>query len=161
MLIIKQLLNPTLDVHTNNELLTAVRLLVSEDDCLGRFVFGRQLPKPSKKQATKETSTSALLRSGGGGDNAKGRLQAVLVRAGHQAPLYKTRQVKNNTFRSAVIFNELQFVGEPCNSKKSAEKDAAAKALEWLMGERQLPTEDIDHMSMLLKKRKRKSGKRT
>lgn len=160
-LIQQKLLNPTLDVHTNNELLSAVRLLVSEDECNGRFVFGRQLPK-SSKQVIKETSAGALLRSGGaGGDNAKGRLQTVLIRGGHQAPVYKTRQLKNNMFRSTVIFNELQFVGQPCSSKKLAEKDAAAKALEWLMGERQSSTEDIDHMSMLLKKSKGKRRKRT
>lgn len=154
-------MDPTLDIHTNNELLSAVRLLVSEDDCSGRFVYGRQLPK-SSKQAIKETSPSALLRSGGaGGDNSKSRLQTVLVRAGHQAPVYTIKQLKNNKFRAVVIFNELQFEGQSCNSKKLAEKDAAAKALEWLMGERQSPTEDIDHMSMLLKKSKGKRRKRT
>lgn len=119
------------------------------------------MPK-SSKQAIKETSPGALLRSGGaGGDNAKGRLQTVLIRGGHQAPVYKTRQLKNNMFRSTVIFNGLQFAGQPCSSKKLAEKDAAAKALEWLMGERQSSTEDIDHMSMLLKKSKGKRRKRT
>lgn len=155
-----QLLNPKLDVQSHSEVLSALRLLVSGDECEGRFVFGRQLPLP--KKAKKEALPVA---KGGkkslGGDNSKNELQTLLARAGHQAPTYKTKQLKNNQFRSTVIFNGLDFVGKPCNSKKLAEKDAATEALLWLQGESQSSSSNIDHMSMLLKKSsKKKSQKR-
>jgi ATP-dependent RNA helicase DHX36 len=148
-----------LDVQSENELLSALRLLVSEDQCHGRFVFNRQVPAPSKK-TTKEPLPGNLL-SGGGGDNSKNQLQSLLARAGHEAPTYKTRQLRNNLFRSTVIFNGLNFDGQPCNSKKIAEKDAAAEALLWLKGESHSTATDIDHMSMLLKKSKKKDRKRS
>ncbi|XP_062157615.1 DExH-box ATP-dependent RNA helicase DExH3-like isoform X1 [Alnus glutinosa] len=155
----KKLLDPKLDVQSENELLSALRLLVSEDQCHGRFVFNRQVPAPSKK-TTKEPLPGNLL-SGGGGDNSKNQLQSLLARAGHEAPTYKTRQLRNNLFRSTVIFNGLNFDGQPCNNKKIAEKDAAAEALLWLKGESHSTATDIDHMSMLLKKSKKKDRKRS
>lgn len=140
----------------------AIRLLVSEDQCEGRFVFGRQLPAQSEK-ATKERQASKLSGNGAGdgGDNSKNQLQTLLARAGHGAPDYKTKQLKNNQFRSTVIFNGLNFVGQPCNSKKLAEKDAAAEALLWLKGETHSYSQDVDDVSMLLKKSKKKSQNRT
>lgn len=144
----------------HNELLLTIRLLVSEDRSEGKFVFGRQLPTPSKK-ATKETllpgpRSKSSDGAGVGGENSKNQLQTLLARAGHGAPSYKTTQLKNNKFRSTVIFNGLNFVGQSCNNKKLAEKDAAAQALEWLMGETQSSEKAVDHMSMLLKKSKKK-----
>ncbi|KAK3023562.1 hypothetical protein RJ639_044212, partial [Escallonia herrerae] len=155
-LIQKKLLNPKLNLHEHNELLLAVRLLVSEDQCDGRFVFGRRLPTPPKK-ATKETRQAALFtNSGGGGDNSKTDLQTLLLRAGHQPPTYKTTQLKNNKFRSTVILNGLDFAGRPSSSKKLAEKDAAAEAIQWLTGETQSSHKAVDHMSAILKKSKKK-----
>ncbi|KAG8388002.1 hypothetical protein BUALT_Bualt02G0079800 [Buddleja alternifolia] len=149
-LIQKKLLNPMLDIWSHAELLTAVRLLVSEDQCEGRFVFGRQISTSSKK-TKKETQSK-----GGGGDNAKSDLQTLLARAGHQPASYKTNQLKNNKFRSTVIFNGLDFVGGPCGSKKEAEKDAAAEALRWLTGDSQSSEQTVDYMSTILKKSKKK-----
>ncbi|XVF53845.1 hypothetical protein PTKIN_Ptkin05aG0131500 [Pterospermum kingtungense] len=148
-LIQKKLLNPTLDMESSSssELLSAVRLVVSQDQCEGRFFFGHQVPVSSKKAAKLKTA-------GAGGDNSKSQLQTVLARAGHGAPIYKTKQLKNNQFRSAVIFNGLDFMGKPCSSKKLAEKDAAAQALLWLRGEHHSSSIDIDHASLLLKKSK-------
>ncbi|KAK7251699.1 hypothetical protein RIF29_35120 [Crotalaria pallida] len=158
-LIQKKLLDPSMDTQSHNELLSAVRLLVSEDNCEGRFVFGRQV-QPQAKKATNSKS------SGGGGgaeaDNSKNHLQTFLNRAGHQTPTYKTTQLKSNQYRSTVIFNGLNFVGKPCGSKKLAEKSAAAEAILWLKGDSPSSRDDdIDHASVLLKKsnkkRKRKS----
>ncbi|XP_050232144.1 DExH-box ATP-dependent RNA helicase DExH3 [Mercurialis annua] len=149
-LIQKKLLDPNVDIQCHNELLTAIRLLVSEDKCEGRFVFGRQLPASSKKM-NKDGSSGKLLS-----DKSKNELQTVLVRAGHDTPTYKTKQLKNNQFRSTVIFNGLNFVGQPCSSKKFAEKDAAAEALLWLKGEVHSSSRDINHVSTLLKKSRRK-----
>ncbi|KAJ6411313.1 hypothetical protein OIU84_007973 [Salix udensis] len=146
-LIQNKLLDPKLDIQFHNELLMAIRLLVSEDQCEGRFVFGRQLPASSKK------AEKAKNVAGDGGGNSKNELQTLLARAGHQAPTYKTKQLKNNQFRSTVFFNGLDFVGQPCSSKKLAEKDAAAAALLWLKGETHSYSRNTDS-SVLLKKSK-------
>ncbi|GAV67332.1 dsrm domain-containing protein/DEAD domain-containing protein/Helicase_C domain-containing protein/HA2 domain-containing protein/OB_NTP_bind domain-containing protein [Cephalotus follicularis] len=151
-LIQKKLVDPKFDIQPQNELLLAVRLLVSEDQCEGRFVYGRQLPAPPPKIARKEKVTGTL--AGDGGDNSKTQLQTVLLRAGHEAPTYKTKQLKNNLFCSTVTFNELSFTGNPCSGKKHAEKDAAAEALLWLKGETYSSSQDINHVSVLLKKSK-------
>lgn len=145
-----------MDIHAHHELLSAIRLLISEDHCDGRFVYGSQVLKPSKisAMATQPTLVSRT-ESGPGGDNSKSQLQTLLTRAGYAAPTYKTKQLKNNQFRATVEFNGMQIMGQPCNNKKSAEKDAAAEALQWLMGETQAGHEYINHMSMLLKKSKK------
>lgn len=148
-----------MNIHTNHELLSAVRLLVSEDQCDGRFVFGRQVLQSSKTSvmATKPPLVSSI-ESGPGGDNSKSQLQTLITRAGYAAPTYKTKQQKNNQFRATVEFNGMQIMGQPCNNKKNAEKDAAAEALLWLMGRNQAGHEYINHMSMLLKKSKKDHG---
>ncbi|KAL8474750.1 hypothetical protein ACS0TY_031257 [Phlomoides rotata] len=143
----RKLLNPKMEVESYNELLTAVRLLVSEDRCEGRFVFGRQISKASKKSVQLDKGNS-------GGANVKSHLQTLLARAGHQSPSYKTRQLQSNKFRSTVMFNGLDFVGQPCGSKKEAEKDAAAEALRWFTGDSQSSERAVDYMSAILKKKK-------
>ncbi|KAG6589621.1 DExH-box ATP-dependent RNA helicase DExH3 [Cucurbita argyrosperma subsp. argyrosperma] len=157
-LVHQKLLNPKLDMQPHDELLSAIRLLVSEDRCEGRFVFGRHVPVPSKK-AMNDGPPRQKNGDGAGGDNSKSQLQTLLVRAGHDAPTYKTKPLKNNQFRSTVIFNGLNFVGQPCGSKKLAEKDAAAEALLWLQGETQSSSQAIDHASLLLKRSKRKNDR--
>ncbi|XP_027363417.1 DExH-box ATP-dependent RNA helicase DExH5, mitochondrial [Abrus precatorius] len=151
-----KLLFPRMGIHFYHDLLSAVRLLISNDKCEGRFVFGRQVLKPSKQSmiATHPTLVSRT-ESGPGGDNSKSQLQTLLTRAGYTAPVYKTKQLKNNQFRATVEFNGVQIMGQPFNNKKSAEKDAAAEALQWLMGGKQTGREYINHMSMLLKKSKK------
>ncbi|XP_012075701.1 DExH-box ATP-dependent RNA helicase DExH5, mitochondrial isoform X1 [Jatropha curcas] len=151
-----KLLNPRMAIHTYHELLSAIRLLVSEDQCDGKFVFGHQVLKPSKVSvmATQPNLVSRT-ESGPGGDNSKSQLQTLLTRAGYAAPLYKTKQLKNNQFRATVEFNGMQIMGQPCNNKKSAEKDAAAEALQYLMAGTQTGQEYINHVSMLLKKSKK------
>ncbi|XP_059643841.1 DExH-box ATP-dependent RNA helicase DExH3-like [Cornus florida] len=153
-LIQKKLLNSKLEIHNHNELLSAVRLLVSEDQCEGRFVFGRNQVLAPPEKAPKDSKSGR--GGGGGGDNSKSQLQTLLARAGHGAPTYKTKELKKNKFRTTVIFNGLDFVGQPCSSKKVAEKDAADQALQWLTGESQSSHDTVDHMSMILKKNKKK-----
>ncbi|CAO2821942.1 unnamed protein product [Amaranthus hypochondriacus] len=153
-----KLAEPKLDIGKYMDLLSAVRMLITEDQCEGRFVFGRQLPTPSKKAVK---TKSAQRENVGGDDNSKGQLQTLLARAGHGTAEYKTRQLKNNQFRSTVSFNGLEFVGQPCNNKKQAEKDAAGEALQWLMGDTPSFRGDIDQLSMFMKKSSKKYGKRT
>lgn len=145
-----------MSVHSHHNLLSAVRFLISHDSCEGRFVFGRQVLKPSNISVMAPHPASLVPRteSGPGGDNSKSQLQTLLTRAGYAAPVYKTKQLKNNQFRATVEFNGVEIMGQPCSNKKSAEKDAAAEALQWLMG-KQAGCEYIDHMSMFLKKSKK------
>lgn len=151
-----KLLSPRMSVHSHHNLLSAVRFLISHDSCEGRFVFGRQVLKPSNISVMAPHPASLVPRteSGPGGDNSKSQLQTLLTRAGYAAPVYKTKQLKNNQFRATVEFNGVEIMGQPCSNKKSAEKDAAAEALQWLMG-KQAGCEYIDHMSMFLKKSKK------
>lgn len=155
-LIQSKLLNPKMDMQAHRDLLLAIRLLVSEDRCDGSFVFGRQ---PLQPLGTSAVSTQPTLvsrtESGPGGDNSKSQLQTMLTRAGHAAPMYKTKQLKNNKFQSTVEFNGTQIMGQPCSNKKSAEKDAAAEAIRWLMGGGKESHEHVNHMSNLLKRSKK------
>ncbi|RWR93923.1 DExH-box ATP-dependent RNA helicase DExH3-like protein [Cinnamomum micranthum f. kanehirae] len=163
-LIQNKLLNPRIDIQVNEELLSAVRLLISEDPCDGRFVFGRQelrqLPSRPEPKPIKSVSTMPKSGDGPGGDNSKSQLQTLVTRAGHVAPTYKTNQLPNNQFQTTVEFNGMQFIGHPCHNKKLAEKDAAAEALRWLTGGTMPRQEDIDSMSMLLKQSKNKQHRR-
>ncbi|KAL4289078.1 hypothetical protein HN51_056777 [Arachis hypogaea] len=156
-LIQRKLLFPKMSIHLYDELLSAVRLLISIDTCEGKFVFGRRVFKPAKStvMATSHPASISRTESGPGGDNSKSQLQTLLTRAGYAAPSYKTKQLKNNQFRATVEFNGMQIMGQPCSNKKSAEKDAAAEALQWLMGGKQSGSEYISHMSKLLKKSKK------
>ncbi|KAI9120122.1 hypothetical protein K1719_008770 [Acacia pycnantha] len=155
-LIQMKLLFPRTDIHSFHELLSAVRLLILEDHCEGRFIFNRQVLKPSKLPSmASQPVLASRTDSGPGGDNSKSQLQTMLTRAGYAAPTYKTIQLKNNQFQSTVDFNGMHIMGQPCNNKKSAEKDAAAEALQRLVGARQTGNEYINHVSMLLKKSKK------
>lgn len=120
---------------------------MKEDRCEGRFVFGHQIPTPSRNFEKKIRPGSA----NGGGSNAKNHLQTLLAKAGHQNASYTTKQLKNNKFRSTVMFNGLDFTGQPFGSKKEAEKDAAAEALRWLTGDSQSSEKTVEYMSAILK----------
>lgn len=155
-LIHTKLLNPRMDVHSYHELLSAIRLLISEDQCGGRFVFSHQILLPSKPCAGAPTpAPTSRIESGPGGDNAKSQLQTLLNRAGYATPTYKSLQLNNNQFRATVEFNGMQIMGRPCNNKKQAEKDAAAEALEWLLEGHRAGPDYIEQMSQFLKKSKK------
>lgn len=162
-LILHKLQNPRMDVQTWEELLHAIRLLVAEDPCSGQFVFGRQelTPKKMKSLLAKDPGSGRSGSGGGGGDNPKSQLQTLITRAGHDNPSYKMKQMKQNQFRAMVEFNGMQFIGQPCGNKKQAEKSAASEALEWLIGEASSGSRDLEHLSMGLKKSKKKHHRRT
>ncbi|XP_015170317.1 ATP-dependent RNA helicase DHX36 isoform X2 [Solanum tuberosum] len=155
-LIHTKLLNPRMDVHSYHELLSAIWLLISEDQCGGRFVFSHQILLPSKPCAgAPPPAPTSRIESGPGGDNAKSQLQTLLNRAGYATPTYKSLQLNNNQFRATVEFNGMQIMGRPCNNKKQAEKDAAAEALEWLLEGHRAGPDYIEQMSQFLKKSKK------
>ncbi|MED6168612.1 hypothetical protein PIB30_013107 [Stylosanthes scabra] len=150
-----KLLFPMMGIHLFHALLSAVRLLISDDKCEGRFVFSCQVTKPLKPSVmTLHPAMVSRTENGPGGDNSKGQLQTFLARAGCAAPIYKTMQTENNQFQATVEFNGMQIMGHPYNNKKSAEKDAAAEALQWLMGKR-LAEDYMDYNPVMLKKIKR------
>nr|XP_016437469.1 PREDICTED: DExH-box ATP-dependent RNA helicase DExH5, mitochondrial-like isoform X1 [Nicotiana tabacum] len=154
-LIHTKLLNPRMDVHSYHELLSAIRLLISEDQCGGRFVFSRQVLLTSKPcAAAAPPAPMSRTESGPGGENSKSQLQTLLNRAGYATPTYKTRQLNNNQFQATVEFNGMQIMGQPCNNKKQAEKDAAAEALQWLLEGHRADPDYIERMSLFLKKSK-------
>nr|XP_009779782.1 PREDICTED: ATP-dependent RNA helicase DHX36 isoform X3 [Nicotiana sylvestris] len=154
-LIHTKLLNPRMDVHSYHELLSAIRLLISEDQCGGRFVFSRQVLLTSKPcAAAAPPAPMSRTESGPGGENSKSQLQTLLNRAGYATPTYKTRQLNNNQFQATVEFNGMQIMGRPCNNKKQAEKDAAAEALQWLLEGHRAGPDYIERMSLILKKSK-------
>lgn len=142
-------------IHSFHELLSAVRFLISDNKGEGKFLFSCQLLGPSKP-STMSLPQALVSRteSGPGGDNSKSQLQTLLTRAGYDVPLYKTIQLKNNQFQSTVEFQGVQLMGQPCNNKKNAEKDAAAEALEWLMSRSQTGNEYTNNMTMLKKIKK-------
>lgn len=144
-----------MDVHSYHELLSAIRLLISEDQCGGRFVFSRQVLLTSKPcAAAAPPAPMSRTESGPGGENSKSQLQTLLNRAGYATPTYKTRQLNNNQFQATVEFNGMQIMGRPCNNKKQAEKDAAAEALQWLLEGHRAGPDYIERMSLILKKSK-------
>ncbi|KAL8188607.1 hypothetical protein R6Q57_029895 [Mikania cordata] len=147
-LIQMKLLNPKIDIGQYNEFLESLKLLISGDQCEGRFVYDR---KVSKKQSDEKISGGSAEQ-----ENSKNHLQTLLLRAGHRPPTYKTTQLKNNKFRSTVTFNGLDFAGEACGSKRLAEKSAASMALMFLTGETQSSQKAINHITTILKK----SGKK-
>lgn len=163
-LIMRKLQSPKMDIQTSEELLSAIRLLVSEDQNNGRFVFGRQ--ELSSKNLKSKSKSLLNPNLGAGGDNSKNQLQTILNRAGHDNPIYKTRPAGNNQYRAIVEFNGMQFVGQPCSSKKLAEKEVALEALEWLIGRKNSSsskagtTPELDAVSMLLKKSKKHKQQR-
>lgn len=150
-----KLLHPGMDIHSYHQLLSALRLLISEDSCGGRFVFNRQIFLPNACIVAPVTLAVSRTESGPGGDNPKSQLQTLLTRAGYGAPVYVTKQVTNNQFRTTVEFNGIQIVGQPFNNKKQAEKDAAAEALESLVGRNKAVWENVDQISKFLKRTKR------
>ncbi|KAF6167382.1 hypothetical protein GIB67_020688 [Kingdonia uniflora] len=163
-LIQNKLMNPKMDIHAHQELLSAVRLLVSEDQCEGRFVFGQRVLRSGKigaAAAAPPPVPGMISRngSGPGGDNAKSQLQTLVTRAGHEAPSYKTKQL-NNQFQGIVEFNGMLFTGKPCHNKKLAEKDAAAVALQSMIGGTRVAPKDLNHMSMMLKQSRKKQSRR-
>ncbi|XP_024989682.1 DExH-box ATP-dependent RNA helicase DExH5, mitochondrial isoform X1 [Cynara cardunculus var. scolymus] len=154
-----KLMNPRMDLHTHHDLLSAVRLLLPGDQCNGRFVFNHQVlysnSKPYIASVPPPPPLVSRVESGPGGDNSKSQLQTLLSRAGYAAPIYRTNQLSNNQFRSICEFNGMQIMGHPCHNKKQAEKDAAAEALEQLMGGKNAARDSIDNLSMMLKKSKK------
>ncbi|XP_075483451.1 DExH-box ATP-dependent RNA helicase DExH5, mitochondrial isoform X1 [Primulina tabacum] len=157
-LINTKLLNPTAAMHFQHELVSAIRLLISEDQCGGRFVFNRQVIRHSNPfmaaAIAQKPASIHKSESGPGGDNAKGQLQMLLTRAGSVTPVYITKQLKSHQFQATVQFNGMQIMGQPCNNKKQAEKDAAAEALQWLGGNGD-GHDYIENVSMMLKKSKK------
>lgn len=149
-----------MDIHTYHNLMSAIRLLLPQDQCSGRFVFNHQpLKQPIAALAAVQNPVIIFkAESGPGGENSKSQLQTLLTRAGYPAPNYITKQQKNLLFRTTVEFNGKQIMGQPCKNKKQAEKDAAAEALQWLLGGHGVGCDNVDSVSMLLKKSKKDHG---
>lgn len=106
-----------MDINCYHELLSAARLLLAEYRDSGRFFLG---PTPPKTRP--------------GGDNPKGELQTLLARRGEGLPTYTVTNVETNMFLATVYFSGVHVTGHPCQTKKAAEKAAAAVALKQISG---------------------------
>ncbi|KAH9322752.1 hypothetical protein KI387_017391, partial [Taxus chinensis] len=134
-LIQKKLQNPSMDIHkAGDHLLLAVQELLLADRCEGRFVFGREVQKSQIQKSQVKKSKDGIVDPHSSSQNPKSLLQTLVSKAGYGQPHYKTIHSNNNQFRGMVEFNGMQFVGKPCNRKRSAEQDAAMEALAWLTG---------------------------
>ncbi|XP_071694088.1 DExH-box ATP-dependent RNA helicase DExH5, mitochondrial-like isoform X2 [Rutidosis leptorrhynchoides] len=152
-----KLMNPKLSLHAHRELLSAIQVLLSGDQCNGKFVFNHVIPTnsiPSLVSPSQPLPLVSTTESGPGGDNSKSQLQTLLARAGYSTPIYRTI-LSNNQFRAICEINGLEIMGRPCNTKKQAEKDAASEALDWLLGGNRGAREYIDSMSMMMKNSKK------
>lgn len=121
-LISRKLANPELNIYEEGKvLMRAVFEVLDADRCEGSFTFGRKVkaPKPLSKSDTSDV---------------KGLLQTLLLRAGKKPPVYRTRMVKGQLYQSSIEVKGRGFTGEPATSKKLAEKNVSAAALEWLTG---------------------------
>ncbi|KAL6529200.1 hypothetical protein OROGR_014823 [Orobanche gracilis] len=125
-LIQTKLQNPNMDIHAYHELLSVLRLLISEDQCGGKFIFNRQLLRPSIPTpplvAAQKLTVIYNTESGPVGDNSKSQLQTLLTRAGYAPPSYKTNQLQNNQFRTTFEFNSNQITGRPAAIKNKRKK---------------------------------------
>ena len=64
----------------------------------------------------------------------KSLLNNRLSQAGYKAPQYKLKALRNQTFQATVTVKGKQFKGKVASTKRQAENNAAADALEWLDG---------------------------
>lgn len=119
----RKLANPELDVYDEGRvLMRAVFEVLDADQCEGSFTFGRKVKQPKPLSRSGDTS------------DVKGLLQTLLLRAGKKPPVYRTRMVKGQLYQSSIEVKGRGFTGEPSSSKKMAEKNVSAAALEWLTG---------------------------
>ncbi|EPS63550.1 hypothetical protein M569_11233, partial [Genlisea aurea] len=152
-----KLVNPKIDVNSYRELLSALRLVVSDDPSSGRFVLVSGCSSSSAAApaaaAVQEQKTIAAPNCSAG-ENTKGELQTLMTRAGYGFPSYKTVQLNDLRFQSTVDVNGTTITGKACSNKKLAEKDAAGQALAWLLGE-DGAKHGVGRISALLTKRKK------
>lgn len=121
-LISRKLANPGLNIYEEGKVvMRAVFEVLDADQCQGSFTFGRKVkaPKPLSKSDSSDV---------------KGLLQTLLLRAGKKPPVYRTRMVKGHLYQSSIDVKGRGFTGEPATSKKLAERNVSATALEWLTG---------------------------
>ncbi|XP_024401897.1 DExH-box ATP-dependent RNA helicase DExH3 [Physcomitrium patens] len=122
-LISRKLANPEMSIYEEGKvLMRAVFEVLDADQCEGSFTFGRKVK--ASKPLTRSSDSS----------DVKGLLQTLLLRAGKKPPVYRTRMVKGNLYQSSIEVKGRGFTGDPASSKKVAEKNVSAMALEWLTG---------------------------
>ncbi|XP_024015618.1 DExH-box ATP-dependent RNA helicase DExH3 [Eutrema salsugineum] len=123
-LIQTKLEHPRLENKLYENLISAIRLLVSKDECEGRFVPNHQV-------------LSEYTQAYNGEENSKSQLRRLINRAGYKTPVYNSTMVEigEQRFVAKVGFGELEFEGKPCETEKDAEEDAAHEALMWLQRE--------------------------
>ncbi|MCO5602447.1 hypothetical protein L7F22_056579 [Adiantum nelumboides] len=113
--------NPKLDVlHDNKRLISSVLELLHGDNSEGKFWLPDPVPKP-KLQPNPTICCKSLLNN---------RLQ----KAGYKAAKYAIKAFRNKTYEATVLVKGKRFKGKAAATKKQAEQNVAAEALDWLDG---------------------------
>lgn len=142
-LICHKLENPKLDIlQERRRVIVALLELLHGDRNEGRFVLAEDTPK-------KQVQTKPSLV------DVKGLLQDRLLKAGYKLPKYKVKALRNKVFQAFVDLRGKQFKGKTASTRKKAEKNAAAEALEWLdsltVSEKQLNSFAMDQGACVTK----------
>lgn len=120
-LIYQKMENPKLEIlQENRRLLNAILELLHGDKNEGRFSLAQDPPK----KAVQNSSVICV----------KSLLNNRLSKAGYKAAKYTVKALRNKTFQASVVVKGKHFKGKVDASKKQAENNAAADALEWLDG---------------------------
>ncbi|KAD3642326.1 hypothetical protein E3N88_31550 [Mikania micrantha] len=122
-----KLINPKMNLQAHRKLISAIQLLLSGDQCGGRFVYNHQVIHSNLIPSVASPSLPPTLvcepESGPGGDNSKSQLQTLLARAGYSAPMYRTSS-SNNQFM-AVCSKESFIRTRKINRQKQKARDPA------------------------------------
>ncbi|KAI5068622.1 hypothetical protein GOP47_0016967 [Adiantum capillus-veneris] len=117
----QKLKNPKLDVlHDNKRVMSAVLELLHGDKSEGKFLLPDPVLKP-RSQSLPMICCKSLLNN---------RLQ----KAGYKAPKYTIKAFRNKTFEASVAVRGRRFKGKAAATKRQAEQNVAAEALDWLDG---------------------------
>ncbi|KAI5065119.1 hypothetical protein GOP47_0019814 [Adiantum capillus-veneris] len=128
----RKMQDPKLDIYEDSRhLLDAVTTLVNGDESLGKFESVGAVTQPEKAKEPKKVLEDK------GEQNVLSLLHNLLQRTGQELPSYKVKGPKKDMFQARVKCNGQYFLGKPASSKRQAERNAAAEALEWLNKEMQ------------------------
>jgi ATP-dependent RNA helicase DHX36 len=104
---------------------------------LGSFVSVSSVTISSPKVGDKIVTSK--LRDSTINSNSISVLHNWLQGTGQESPKYTVKGPKNNLFQARVKCQDQYFIGKPATTKRQAERNAAAEALEWLHKTGQIP----------------------
>lgn len=132
-LLCRKMENPKLDIYKDGRyLIKAVTTLINGDQNLGAFAFMRAQTASDKQGEAKRASKAKSTTNAKSADSAISVLHNWLQKTGQVLPSYTVKGPKKNMFQARVKCKGEYFIGKPATSKRQAERNAAAEALEGL-----------------------------